>query len=200
MITLYDYLSSGNGYKVRLLLSHLGLAYRRVELDIDANETHTPEFLAVNPNGKIPAVVLDDGRALFESGAILNYFAAGTPYLPDESFARAHVLQWMFFEQYSHEPAIAVSRYILQHTADDSPRRAELPGLQVKGAHVLGVMERHLSARDFFAGGYSIAYIALFGYTHVADEGGFDLSGYPAITAWLDRVRAQPGHIPITQG
>lgn len=201
MITLYDYLSSGNGYKVRLLLSHLRIPYTRIELDIDADETHTGAFLKINPNGKIPAVVLEDGRALFESGAILNYFADGTAFLPNDAFTRAQVLQWMFFEQYSHEPAIAVARYILQHTAADSPRRAELPGLHEKGRMVLGIMEGHLAGNDYFAGGvYSIADIALYAYTHVADQGGFDISALPALQAWLARVRQQDGYKAIGEG
>ena len=122
MLTLYDNWDSGNGYKVRLLLAHLGMDYRLVDLDTDAGQTHTPEYLAVNPNGKIPAIVLDDGRALFESNAIMLYLAEGSPFLPEDRFARAKVAQWLFFEQYSHEPQVAVARYICRHLPAGHPR------------------------------------------------------------------------------
>ncbi|MBM3556035.1 MAG: glutathione S-transferase family protein [Alphaproteobacteria bacterium] len=198
---LYDYLSSGNGYKARLLLAQLGIPYRRIELDIDKGETRTPAFLAKNPNGRIPALELDDGTVLPESNAILFYLAEGTPFLANERLARAQALQWMFFEQYSHEPFVAVARYLLHHTAPDDPRRKLVPEKQERGRQALAVMERHLASRGFFVGErYSIADIALYAYTHVADEGGFDLGPYSAIRAWLDRVRSQPRHIPITQG
>ena len=169
MITLYDYLDSGNGYKVRLLLAHLGRPYRHVELDIMRGETRTPEFLAINPNGRIPALRLEDGRHLAESDAILWYLAEGTAYLPADPFQRAQVLQWMFFEQYSHEPYVATPRFILRHLPADSPRRAELPHRQARGREALAVMERHLQERSFFVGeSYGIADIALYAYTHVA--------------------------------
>lgn len=198
MITLYDYLDSGNGYKVRLMLAHLGIAHDHVELDIDKGETRTPEFLAKNPNGRIPSLELEDGTVLAESNAIMYYLANGTRFLPDDRMARAQVLQWMFFEQYNHEPAIAVSRYIMRHTPVDSPRRAELPALHVKGMAALAVMEGELQKRPYFVGeAYSIADIALYAYTHVAGDGGFDLSGFPAINAWMERVRGQSGHIPM---
>ena len=197
---LYDYLSSGNGYKCRLLLRQLGLPFERVELDIMENETHTPAFLAKNPNGKIPLLELDDGRFLPESNAILFYLAEGTPFLPTDRFQRGQVLQWMFFEQYSHEPNIATTRFIMTHLPDDSPRRAELPRRRELGYAALDVMERHLAANDFFVGGrYSIADIALYAYTHVAGQGGFDLARYGAVGSWLARVAAQPGHTPIAQ-
>jgi glutathione S-transferase len=196
---LYDYLSSGNGYKCRLLLRQLGLPFERVELDIMHNETRTPEFLAKNPNGRIPLLELDDGRLLPESNAILFYLAEGTPFLPADRFERAQALQWLFFEQYSHEPNIATTRFIVTHLPADSPRHAELPRRRELGYAALDVMERHLAQNDFFvAGGYTIADIALYAYTHVADEGGFDLRRYPAVGAWLARVAAQPGHTPIT--
>jgi glutathione S-transferase len=197
---LYDYLSSGNGYKCRLLLRQLGRPFERVELDIMKNETHTPDFLARNPNGKIPVLELDDGRCLAESNAILCYLAEGSRLLPADSFERATVLQWLFFEQYSHEPNIATTRFIVSHLPADSPRLAELPRRRELGYGALEVMERHLASNDFFvAGRYTIADIALYAYTHVADEGGFDLAAYGAVRAWLDRVAAQPGHTPITQ-
>jgi glutathione S-transferase len=201
MITLYDYLPSGNGYKVRLLLTFLALPYRLIQKNIIKGETRTPEFLALNPNGRIPLVVLEDGRKLAESGAIIFYFAEDTRFLPVDRYQRAEVLQWMFFEQYSHEPYVAVARFLLIHPEAVPPERlAELPAKQKGGYAALDVMERHLAGRRYFVGEtISIADIALYAYTHVADEGGFDLARYPAIRAWLDRVRAEPGYIPITK-
>ncbi|MGD9510514.1 MAG: glutathione S-transferase family protein [Geminicoccaceae bacterium] len=200
MLTLYDYLSSGNGYKCRLLLAQLGIPCRRVELDILKGETRTPEFLARNPNGRVPALELEDGTVLSESDAILFYLAEGTPYLPDDRLGRAQVLQWLFFEQYSHEPFIAVARYILHLLPPDTLRRAELPRLEQGGHAALGVMERRLAGHPFLvADRYTVADIALYAYTHVAHEGGFDLTGYPGVRTWLERVAGQPGHIKITE-
>ena len=200
MLKLYDYLESGNGYKVRLLLHQLGRPFERVELDIVAGESRTPEFLARNPNGRIPTLELEDGRCLSESNAIQWYLAAGTPFLPDGPFEQARVLQWMFFEQYSHEPYIAVVRFWV-HTGTAAEHAAELEERRARGYQALAVMEGHLSEHDFFAAGaYTIADIALYAYTHVAHEGGFELGDYPAVRAWLDRVREQPAHVPITQG
>ena len=198
---LYDYLPSGNGYKVRLLLAHLGLKYERIEVDSNAGATHTPEFLAMNPNAKIPTLVLDDGTVLPESNAILYYFAEGTPYLPEKRIDRAQALRWMFFEQYSHEPYIAVLRNWLHHLPSIAPEQtARIPDLRRRGEHALAVMDDHLKREPYFAAGrYTIADIALFAYTHVADEGEFDLSRYPSIQAWIARVKAQPGHIAITK-
>jgi len=199
MIRLYDFLESGNGYKVRLLLHQLGIPFELIEKDIMQGETRTPDFLALNPNGRIPLVQLEDGTCLAESDAILWYFADGTPFLPADKLDRARVLQWMFFEQYSHEPNIATSRFILHFTEIDDTRRAALQQKKPLGYAALDVMERHLRQDDFFVGGrYSIADIALYAYTHVADEGGFDLGRYHAVNAWLDRVKDQPGHVPIT--
>jgi glutathione S-transferase len=199
MLRLYDYLSSGNGYKCRLLLHQLGIPYQRVELDILAGETRTPEFLARNPNGRIPALELEDGTVLAESDAILFYLADGTPFLPADRLQRAQVLQWLFFEQYSHEPFIAVARFIRHLLPEDTPRRAELPRLHQGGKAALGVLEQRLRTHPFLAADrYTIADIALYAYTHCAEEGGFALSDYPAVTAWLERVADQPGHIPIT--
>jgi glutathione S-transferase len=195
MLRLYDYLPSGNGYKVRLLLHQLGIPFERVELDIVRGQTRTPEFLARNPNGRIPTLELEDGTHLAESNAILWYLAEGTAFLPAERLDRARVLQWMCFEQYSHEPNIATVRFWL-HTELTDERRALLPAKRRLGNAALGVMDGHLRARPFFVGDrYSIADIALYAYTHVAGEGGFDLEAYPAVRAWLDRVREQPGHI-----
>ena len=197
---LYDYLDSGNGYKIRLLLAQLGRSYRWVELDILANETRTPEFLAKNPNGRIPALELEDGTCLAESNAILWYLAEGTPFIPAERLKRAQVLQWMFFEQYSHEPYVATPRYIIKHLPADSPRRAELPERMVRGKAALSVMETHLSLHQFFVGEtYTLADIALYAYTHVAHEAYFDLTPYPALRAWIERVASQPGYMPLTQ-
>ena len=198
MLRLYDYLASGNAYKVRLLLHQLGIPFERVETDIVRGETRTPEFLARNPNGRIPTLELEDGTHLAESNAILFYIAEGTPFLPATRFERALVLQWLCFEQYSHEPNIATVRFWL-HTGLDDERRALLPTKRRLGHDALAVMDGHLRARSFFVGErYSIADIALFAYTHVAGEGGFELQPYAAVRAWLDRVRAQPGHVPIT--
>jgi glutathione S-transferase len=199
MPTLYDYLPSGNGYKVRLLLAQLGIPFELVQMDLEKSATRTPEFLAKNPNGRIPCLRLDDGTHLWESNAIQWYLAEGTPFLPSDRLERAQVLQWMFFEQYSHEPYIAVVR-AWHHFGLLEQNRAQLAD-KVKGGYAaLGVMEGRLRDRSWFVGDrYSIADIALYAYTHVADEGEFDLAPYPAVRAWLDRVRAQPKHVPITQ-
>jgi glutathione S-transferase len=200
VITLYDYLDSGNGYKIRLLLAQLATPYRYVELDIMRGETHTPQFLAKNPNGRVPLLELEDGRCLAESDAILWYLADGTAFVPAERLARAQVLQWMFFEQYSHEPNVATPRFILRHLPADSPRRAELPQRQARGHEALAVMERHLGDRGYFvAERYSIADIALYAYTHVAEEGGIELGRYPQVRAWLARVAAQPQHVRLLE-
>ena len=198
MITVHGFSASGNCHKLRLLLEQLGREYRWVEVDSSRGETRTPEFLAKNPNGRVPVIELDDGRVLAESNAILFWLAEGTPYLPEDSWQRAQALSWMFFEQYSHEPYVAVARFIRGWTPPDSPRRANLPDLQQRGHQALAVMERHLSAAAWFSGpAYGIADIALFGYTDVADEGGFDLAAYPAVRDWLARVRATPGFIAM---
>ena len=200
MLKLYDFLESGNGYKVRLLLHQLDVPYQRIELDITRGETRTPEFLARNRNGRIPTLELEDGTALAESNAIQFYLAEGTPFLPTGRIERAQVLQWMFFEQYSHEPYIAVVRFWC-HTGEAEKRPDEVAARRQRGYDALAVMEDHLHHRDFFAAGrYTIADIALYAYTHVAHEGGFDLAPFTAVNAWLARVRSQPRHIPITQG
>jgi glutathione S-transferase len=197
-VRLYDYLESGNGYKVRLLLAQLIVDVERVEVDIVKGETHTPSFLAKNPNGRIPLLEFEDGSTLAESNAIQWYLATGTPFLPRDEFERALVLQWMFFEQYSHEPYIAVPRF-WAHTGLLDANHAALPEKYERGYAALGVMEDHLAERTFFVGErYSIADIALYAYTHVAEEGGFELAPFPAILTWCQRVASQPGHIPIT--
>jgi glutathione S-transferase len=199
MLRLYDYLESGNGYKVRLLLHQLAIPFERVELDILRGETRTEAFVAKNPNGRIPTLELDDGTCLPESNAILWYLAEGTPFLPEDRLQRAQALSWMCFEQYSHEPNIATLRF-WTHAGLLEQRAALVPGKREAGVAALGVMEGHLAKRAFFAAErYTIADIALYAYTHVAEEGGFPLAPYPAIRAWLARVAAQPRHIPITK-
>ncbi len=201
MLRLHDYLDSGNGYKVRLLLRFLGRPYELVELDIMEGETHTPEFLAKNPAGRIPVLETEDGQFLPESGAILWYLAEGTLFLPGDAWSRAQVLRWMFFEQYSHEPFVAGARFIIKHLPGDDPRQAELPGKRARGGAALEVMEGHLKAQACFVGErLSIADIALYAYTHVAHEGGFDMSAYPAIEAWCARIAAQQGYAGIMDG
>src|SRR5258708_27689452 len=194
MIRLYDYLPSGNGYKVRLLLAQLGIPFERIELNITKGETRTSKFLDKFPNGRIPAVELDDGKLLFESNAIILYFAEGTPLMPADRFQRAQVFQWLFFEQYSHEPYIASVRYLVMHPDVVDPRRAILETMmRPRGYDALGVMEGHLKSHQWFVGEhYSVADISLYAYTHVADEGGFNLADYPAVRAWLEPVKSQP--------
>jgi glutathione S-transferase len=197
-ITVYGYSPSGNCHKVRLLLEQLGRAYHWIETDSSAGATRTPAYLAMNPNGKVPAIRREDGRVLTESNAILFWLAEGTPFLPVDPWQRAQALSWMFFEQYSHEPYIAVARFIRGWTAPDSPRRTELPRLRERGDLALAVMERHLSAETWFSGpDYGIADIALFAYTDVAADGGFDLNRYPRLQGWLARVRATPSFVPM---
>lgn len=199
MLTLYDSAISGNAYKVRLLLSQLKLPFKRIEMNVDDGSTRTPQFLKVNRNGKVPAIVLDDGTALSESDAILYYFAEGTDFWPSSKLDRARVLQWMFFEQYNHEPTIAVVRHWVAHLGKTPQNEPALPSKTAAGYRALDVMEDHLARHAYFVSNrYSIADIALYAYTHVAHEGGFDLGRYPAITAWLGRVASQPGHISIT--
>lgn len=200
MLRLYDYWDSGNGYKVRLLLHQLERPFEKVDVDILNGESRTESFLEKNLNGRIPLLEIEPGRFLPESNAILFYLAEGSPYLPADGFQRAQVLQWMFFEQYSHEPNIATSRFILRHVELDDQYREALQQKRVLGYAALEVMERHLAAHDFFVGNnYSIADIALFAYTHVADEGGFDLTRFPAVQRWLARVSEQQRFVPLTE-
>ena len=199
---IYGDIQSGNCYKARLLLAHLdrqpGSDYEWVHIDILAGESRTTEFLARNPNGRIPVLELDDGRCLSESNAILNYLAADTPYLPGEPYARAEVLSWQFFEQYSHEPYIATARFIAKYLGLPEDRRAEYEAKQTGGHAALGVLEGRLAVRDFLVGEHlTIADITLYAYTHVAEEGGFDLSGYPAVQQWLVRVSDHPAHVTM---
>ena len=194
---LYDYLPSGNSYKVRLLLSYLGVTYTHIPIDIVSGESQSDDYKRINPVGQIPLLELNDGRRIAESNAILFFLAEGTPYWPVNVFDQAKALQWMFFEQYKHEPSIAVARYI-HHYAMDT-RDNELEALKPKGNAALAVMENHLADHHWFAGeGLTIADIALYAYTHVAEEGGFNLSDYPNVLAWLERVSDHPKHIRIT--
>ena len=193
---LYGNLNSGNCYKVRLLLSYLGVAYIYENIDAPHGGTRTPEFLAINPVGQIPVLKLDDGRILAESNAIMTFLADGTPYVPINAFDRAKALQWMFWEQYKHEPAIAVARFISFYAPE---REGELPTLHAKGQTALDVMEGHLKGAAWFAGtGPTIADIALYAYTHVAEDGGFKLSDYPHIQAWCERMAEHPRHVLMT--
>jgi glutathione S-transferase len=197
---LYNSEVSGNCYKVRLLLAHLGLDYERQEVDV-VDRSNRPDLLGgLNPALRVPTLVLDDGRALGESGAILWYFGEGTRFVPEDRYERAQVLQWMFFEQYDHEPAIAVVRFLLAYSGlprEQVAERAE--ARRAAGYRALDAMERHLDGRRFLVGDrMTLADIALYAYTHVADEGEFDLEPYPAIRAWLARVAAEPGHVPIS--
>ena len=195
---LYNSPVSGNCYKVRLLLAHLGLPYETVDVSV-VERSNRPELLGgLNPALRVPTLVLDDGRPLAESNAILWYFGDGTPYVPEDLYERARVLQWMFFEQYSHEPFIAVARFLLAYSGRPEQFERQRDRLLAGGSAALDAMERHLDGQSFLVGDrYTIADISLYAYTHVAHEGGFDLEPYPAIRAWLDRVASQPGHVPI---
>jgi glutathione S-transferase len=197
---LYDYPPSGNGYKVRLLLAQLRTPYEYVPVDLFSGETRTPEFLAKNPLGKVPVLELDDGRTLPESNAILFWLARGTQFWPDDAFAQAEALHWLFFEQRTHLPAVGGARYWLKlHPAAlTDEQRALVRDLQEKGRAALAIMEQRLADHDFLAGrDYSIADISLYAYTHLAHEGGIELEPFSAICAWLARVRTQPGHVGI---
>lgn len=189
---------SGNCYKVLLTAELLDLDYEWVPLDVVAGDTQQPAFLAKNPAGKMPLLELDDGRCLSESNAIVTFLAEGSALMPTDAFARAKVQQWQFFEQYSHEPFIAVARFIKRYLGMPEARRAEFEGKQAGGHKALAVMESALSASPFLVGNAATAAdISLFGYTHVANEGGFELSGYPAVSAWIERIRTLPGFVAM---
>jgi glutathione S-transferase len=199
-LRLYDFLPSGNGYKIRLLLTQLGMPFERIEVDITQGLTRTPEFLNKNLNGKIPVLELEQGKYLAESNAILVYLSEGTEYFPYDRFLRAQVLQWLFFEQYSHEPYIATPRFWIHTLNRGEEYKAEIEKRQISGYLALNVMENHLTTNSFFVGErYSIADIGLFAYTHVAHEGGYDLTPFTAIQAWINRVKNQPRYIEITE-
>jgi glutathione S-transferase len=197
-VWLYDSPVSGNCYKVRLLLAHLGIPYERRPVDV-VDRSNRRELLGdLNPALKVPTLVLDDGRPLAESGAILWYLGDGTRFVPDDPYERAQVLQWMFFEQNDHEPAIALTRFWLTYSGRPEEFEDRRDERTKAGYRALKAMERHLDHRQFFVGEFfSLADIALYAYTHVAHEGSFDLSAYAAVRAWLDRVAATPGHVPI---
>ncbi|MCY1298182.1 Disulfide-bond oxidoreductase YfcG [compost metagenome] len=196
MYKVYGDYRSGNCYKVKLMLHLIGKESNWVPVDILKDETHTPEFLAKNPNGKIPVLELEDGSTLWESNAILNFLADGSELLPSEPRLRTQVLQWQFFEQYSHEPYVAVARFIQLYQGLPEERRAEYEVCHKRGHKALRVMEQQLQSTPYLVGDrYTIADIALYAYTHVAHEGGFDLGGYPAIQAWLQRVASHPRHV-----
>ena len=195
---LYDSPVSGNCYKVRLLAAHLGLPLDRRPLDV-ADRSNRPEVIGhLNPALRVPTLVLDDGRPLPESGAILWYLAGGTRFVPEDAYDQAQALAWMFFEQYDHEPNIAVARFWLMYAGNPGLYADALPARHEGGYRALAAMEKHLEGRDYFVGGrLSIADIALYGYTHVAGEGGFDLDRFPAVQSWIARVASEPGHVPI---
>ncbi len=198
-MVLYDSPPSGNCYKVRLLLAHLGIPYERRTMDVVDRSNRREVLGELNPALRVPTLVLDDGRALGESGAILWYFGEGTPFVPDEPYERAQVLQWMFFEQYDLEPSIAVVRFWIAYSGRPDGLSAERRDeLMRAGYRVLGALERHLDGKEVVVGDrMTLADIALYAYTHVAEEGGFDLGPYPAVRAWHDRVASEPGHVPI---
>jgi len=188
-LKIYGDSKSGNCYKIQLLCAEMGIEYDWEEVDILAGDTHTPQFLAMNANGKIPLLALPDGRYLTESNAILFYLADGSEFFAGDAYSRAEILQWMFFEQYSHEPNIATSRFIIKYLGNPPDRLTSLEEKKVGGYKALGIMEQRLQRHPFVTGDkYNIADIALFAYTHVADEGGFSLEGYPAIRAWIERI------------
>ena len=198
MYKLYDFLPSGNGYKIRLLLNLLGIPYERIELNILKQETRTPEFLQKNPNGKIPLLEIAPDRYLAESNAILYFLSQGTEFFPQDSYIQAQIMQWLFFEQYSHEPNIATARYWISILKQPEQHQEQLHHKHRLGNAALKVMEQHLSERHFLvAETYTIADIGLYAYTHVADEGGFELEQFPAVRAWLSRIEAHPKHISI---
>lgn len=196
MYKVYGDYKSGNCYKIKLMLNLLGVEYHWVPVDILKGETQTTTFLEKNPNGKIPVLELEDGTCLWESNAILNFLADGSQYLPSEPRLRTQVLQWQFFEQYSHEPSIAVARFIQFYLGLPEERLEEYRSLHKAGYRALAVMEQQLKRTPFLVGDhFSIADIALYAYTHVAHQGGFDLTPYPGIEQWLERVKAQPGYV-----
>ena len=197
-ILVYGDSISGNCYKIQLICAQLDIPYDWQEIDILKGDTRTDEFLAMNANGKIPLLALSDGRYLAESNAILAYLAEGSELAGSDRLSRAQILQWMFFEQYSHETNIATSRFIIKYLGNPPDRQAALEEKRVGGYKAFDVMEKQLGENEFIAGPkYSIADIALYAYTHVADDGGFDLKEYPEVRAWLGRVQVTPAHVPM---
>ena len=201
MYTLYSMQNSGNSYKARLLLARLGISYRLVEVDILKGETRTPEFLARNPEGRVPVLELAGGRHLAESNAILAYLAEGTRFMPEDRLERAEVLRCMFFEQHSHEPSIAAARFWLHLVKGGRELKThDIDHWMEQGYLALSLMERHLAGNAYFVGPRTtVADLALYAHTHVAPEGDFDLAGYPAVMDWLARVAAEPGHVAMNE-
>ena len=199
-LTVYGDSRSGNCYKIRLLCAEMGIEYDWKEVDILAGDTRTPQFLEMNPNGKIPTLALPDGRFLSESNAILFYLAEGSKFFAGDTYARAEILQWMNFEQYSHEPNIATSRFIIKYLGNPPDRQQSLEEKKVAGYRALDIMEQQLGKSSFITGRrYNIADIALYAYTHVADEGGFELQNYPAIRTWMKRIAQRPSYVPMPE-
>ena len=199
MIRLHDYPPSGNCYKIRLLLAQLGMPYERVEWDTFKGETRTPEFLGINPAGKVPVLETEDGELLPESNAILFYLAEGTPFLPDESLERAQALRWMSFEGSVLQPNLAVARFVVKFLEMTDEHQEMLREKQKAGYVALEIVEGHLAEHDFLVGDrYTIADVSLYAYAHVAHEGGFDLRPFPATRAWLGKISSQPSHFPMT--
>ncbi len=197
---LYGDSRSGNCYKIQLLCAELEIEYDWEEVDILSGDTRTEEFLQKNPNGRIPLLELPDGRHLAESNAILCYLAEGSAYLADDAWARAMIMQWLFFEQYSHEPYIATSRFIVQYLGNPPDKQRDLEQKRAGGISALGVMEHQLGKGDYICGDtFNIADIALFAYTHVASEGGFDLDEFPNIRSWIGRIQSRPRHLQMAQ-
>jgi glutathione S-transferase len=199
VLTLYSMQSSGNSYKVRMLLARLAQPYHLIEIDRFKGENRTPEYLAINPEGRLPALELGDSRVLAESNAILVYLAQGSPWLPSDRFEYAETLRWMFFEQHSHEPAIAEARFWLRFVRGGRELRThEIDQWMERGYAALALMEQHLTTHDFFVGNReTVADLALYAHTHVAQEGDFDLSAFPGILRWIGRIAALPAHISI---
>lgn len=199
MYKLYDFLPSGNSYKVRLLLNLLGISFERINVNILEGETQTSQFLSKNPNGKIPLLEIAPGKFLAESNAILYYLSQGTQFFPSDKYAQAQIMQWLFFEQYSHEPNIATSRYWISILKQPEKYQTQLQQKHQLGNSALQVMEQYLGDQKFLVSeAYTIADIALYGYTHVAEEGRFNLQQFPSILSWLNRIAAHPNHISIT--
>ena len=197
---VYGDLQSGNCYKIKLLLSFLEIDHDWKHIDILAGETKSPEFLQMNPNGKIPVVTFNDGRILCESNAILGYFAEGTSFIPTEKFSKAKVYEWLFFEQYSHEPYIAVARFIRKYQGMPESRKTEFLSLQNGGNKALQILDTTLAKNSYLVGDYpTIADISLYAYTHVADEGGFDLQKYPSVQRWCRRIEATANYLPMQE-
>jgi glutathione S-transferase len=197
-VLLYNSAVSGNCYKVRLLLAHLGIEYETIEMSVVDRSNRAEVLGDLNPGLRVPTLVLDDGRPLAESNAILWYLGDGTQYVPEDPYERAQVLQWQFFEQYSHEPYVAVARFLKTYSGEPERFERQRERLLAGGHAALDAMERHLDGGEFLVGdGYSVADISLYAYTHVAHEGEFDLQPYPAIRSWLERVAEQPRHVTI---